>query len=402
MRPPRPREVGNPVGTGQAGGAAPRLGWRPATGQRAVRFDSTCSRGHCGNWILPWSAPTASDGIGRGRRPRGAGTRHQRAHHHGARNARGDRSVRPSWGDAARGRAYRALRQARPGAECSRAANMAQITSRHPVRVSADGHATLYAEVDPMTDQGRAPIEASGPLAPDALEQIDAYWRAANYLSVGQIYLLDNPLLREPLAPEHVQAAPARPLGHDARAELHLRPHEPGHPRAGTSTRSTSSGPGTAARRSSRTPTSRGPTREVYPSITRDADGHAPAVPAVLVPRRHPQPRRAGDARARSTRAASSATRCPTPTAPRSTIRTWSSAASSATARPRPGRSPRAGTRTSSSTPSGTAPSCRSSTSTATRSRTRRSSPGSPRTSCVPSWRATAITRTSSRATTRP
>ena len=37
-------------------------------------------------------------------------------------------------------------------------------------------------------------------LTPDALGRIDAYWRAANYLSVGQIYLLDNPLLRRPLA----------------------------------------------------------------------------------------------------------------------------------------------------------------------------------------------------------
>src|SRR6186997_3404802 len=40
---------------------------------------------------------------------------------------------------------------------------------------------------------------------------LDAYWRAANYLSVGQIYLLDNPLLREPLKPEHVKP---RLLGH--------------------------------------------------------------------------------------------------------------------------------------------------------------------------------------------
>ena len=40
---------------------------------------------------------------------------------------------------------------------------------------------------------------------------IDAYWRAANYLSVGQIYLMDNPLLREPLAPHHVKP---RLLGH--------------------------------------------------------------------------------------------------------------------------------------------------------------------------------------------
>src|SRR5215204_6110490 len=43
------------------------------------------------------------------------------------------------------------------------------------------------------------------------LRDLDAYWRAANYLSVGQIYLLDNPLLREPLRPEHVKP---RLLGH--------------------------------------------------------------------------------------------------------------------------------------------------------------------------------------------
>jgi hypothetical protein len=43
------------------------------------------------------------------------------------------------------------------------------------------------------------------------LELIDAYWRAANYLSVGQIYLLGNPLLREPLLAEHVKP---RLLGH--------------------------------------------------------------------------------------------------------------------------------------------------------------------------------------------
>ena len=41
---------------------------------------------------------------------------------------------------------------------------------------------------------------SAGPLAPDELRRIDAYWRAANYLSVGQIYLLDNPLLRESLS----------------------------------------------------------------------------------------------------------------------------------------------------------------------------------------------------------
>ena len=50
-----------------------------------------------------------------------------------------------------------------------------------------------------------------GPLDDAELSRIDAYWRAANYLSVGQIYLLDNPLLREPLRPEHVKP---RLLGH--------------------------------------------------------------------------------------------------------------------------------------------------------------------------------------------
>jgi xylulose-5-phosphate/fructose-6-phosphate phosphoketolase len=46
---------------------------------------------------------------------------------------------------------------------------------------------------------------------PDDLSLLDAYWRAANYLSVGQIYLLDNPLLREPLRTEHIKP---RLLGH--------------------------------------------------------------------------------------------------------------------------------------------------------------------------------------------
>ncbi len=51
----------------------------------------------------------------------------------------------------------------------------------------------------------------SEPLSDDLLRKIDAYWRAANYLSVGQIYLLDNPLLREPLTKAHVKP---RLLGH--------------------------------------------------------------------------------------------------------------------------------------------------------------------------------------------
>jgi xylulose-5-phosphate/fructose-6-phosphate phosphoketolase len=50
----------------------------------------------------------------------------------------------------------------------------------------------------------KSPTERK-PLAPDELRKMDAYWRAANYLSVGQIYLYDNPLLREPLKLSHVK-----------------------------------------------------------------------------------------------------------------------------------------------------------------------------------------------------
>jgi len=53
--------------------------------------------------------------------------------------------------------------------------------------------------------------DVPGPLSPDELRLIDAWWRAANYLAVGQIYLVSNPLLREPLRPEHIKP---RLLGH--------------------------------------------------------------------------------------------------------------------------------------------------------------------------------------------
>ena len=49
------------------------------------------------------------------------------------------------------------------------------------------------------------------PLAADELDLMNAWWRAANYLSVGQIYLLDNPLLKLPLTLAHIKP---RLLGH--------------------------------------------------------------------------------------------------------------------------------------------------------------------------------------------
>ena len=48
-------------------------------------------------------------------------------------------------------------------------------------------------------------------LTDDELAPLDAWWRANNYLTVGQIYLMANPLLREPLRPEHIKP---RLLGH--------------------------------------------------------------------------------------------------------------------------------------------------------------------------------------------
>jgi xylulose-5-phosphate/fructose-6-phosphate phosphoketolase len=54
-------------------------------------------------------------------------------------------------------------------------------------------------------------IAEGSPLGAEELVRIDGYWRAANFLSVGQIYLMENPLLREPLQPEHVKP---RLLGH--------------------------------------------------------------------------------------------------------------------------------------------------------------------------------------------
>ncbi|HSW42218.1 MAG TPA: phosphoketolase family protein [Patescibacteria group bacterium] len=120
-----------------------------------------------------------------------------------------------------------------------------------------------------VTEHGEG---AMGPLSPIELERINAYWRAANYLSVGQIYLLDNPLLREPLGPEDTKP---RLLGHwgttpglnfiYAHMNRVIRNWDldaiyimgPGH-----------GGPATVANAYLE-----GTYTEVYPSITRDLDG---------------------------------------------------------------------------------------------------------------------------------
>src|SRR5205823_9945258 len=63
----------------------------------------------------------------------------------------------------------------------------------------------------PMAVRPGGDVSMSCPLSDQEFAAMDAYWRAANYLTVGQIYLQGNPLLRESLRPEHIKP---RLLGH--------------------------------------------------------------------------------------------------------------------------------------------------------------------------------------------
>ena len=125
---------------------------------------------------------------------------------------------------------------------------------------------------------------------------MDAYWRAANYLSVGQIYLYDNPLLKKPLTKEHVKP---RLLGHWGTTPglnfiyVHLnrliKKHDldmiyitgPGH-----------GGPGLVANAYLE-----GTYSEVYPNISQDEDGMKRLFTQFSFPGRHSEPRRPGDPR---------------------------------------------------------------------------------------------------------
>ena len=158
-------------------------------------------------------------------------------------------------------------------------------------------------------------------LDPNRLQNLHRYWQAANYLTVGQIYLQENPLLREPLRPEHIKP---RLLGHWGTSPglsfiyVHLnrliQEHDanviylagPGH-----------GGPALVAN-----VYLEGTYSEIYPQRHAGRGGHAPALPPVLDARRHPEPRERARRPARSTRAASSATCWPTPSARSSTTPT--------------------------------------------------------------------------------
>src|SRR5215813_2686521 len=70
----------------------------------------------------------------------------------------------------------------------------------------------IASDTKSITAYGIARSTVGGaPLGGEELRKTDAYWRACNFLSLGMIYLLDNPLLQEPLRPEHIKN---RLLGH--------------------------------------------------------------------------------------------------------------------------------------------------------------------------------------------
>jgi len=66
-----------------------------------------------------------------------------------------------------------------------------------------------------VSSQGILPNQ----LSPELLQKMDAWWRAANYLNIGQIYLMANPLLKEPVKSEHIKP---RLLGHWGTAYLNI------------------------------------------------------------------------------------------------------------------------------------------------------------------------------------
>src|ERR671929_205870 len=70
---------------------------------------------------------------------------------------------------------------------------------------------TISSAVESTAEQPAPPPPVEGPLSPEILDRLLRYWNAVNYLTIGQIYLQANPLLREPLRPEHIKP---RLLGH--------------------------------------------------------------------------------------------------------------------------------------------------------------------------------------------
>src|SRR5437773_11202212 len=137
---------------------------------------------------------------------------------------------------------------------------------RHPARGRMPGMNVRPAGHSPEADRGSAPASA------DELARIDAWWRAANYLGVGQIYLLDNPLLREPLRPEHVKPRLLGPLGTTPGLNL-VYAHMNRVIRTWDQEAIILMGPGHGGPAAVASPWLEGTWSEVYPDVPRDAEG---------------------------------------------------------------------------------------------------------------------------------
>ncbi|GFM95441.1 hypothetical protein Sfulv_02520 [Streptomyces fulvorobeus] len=235
------------------------------------------------------------------------------------------------------------------------------------------------------------------PLSAHELAALDAHWRAANYLAAGQIYLMANPLLEQPLAPEHIKP---RLLGHwgtapglnlvythlnrviKAREQRTLCVWGPGH-----------GGPAVLANS-----WLEGSYTQTYPDVTRDAAGMGAlfkqfsfpgGVPSHVSPETPGSIHEGGELGYALTHAYGAAFDHPELLV----------ACVIGDGRRRRDRSPPPGTPTSSSTRCTTGRSCRSCTSTGTRSPVRRSSPASRRASSTRCCAAAATSRCTSAVT---
>ena len=109
----------------------------------------------------------------------------------------------------------------------------------------------------------------------DELARLDSYFRAANYLTAGQIYLMDNPLLRRPLRPEDIKPRLLGPLGNQPRPQLPLRPPEPDASRASDLDAIFVCGPGHGGPAVVANTWLEGTYSERYPHVARDGEGMA-------------------------------------------------------------------------------------------------------------------------------
>ena len=133
------------------------------------------------------------------------------------------------------------------------------------------------------------------PLSPDLLRKMNAYWRAANYLSVGQIYLYDNPLLKEPLKLSHVKPLVVGHWG-TTPGQNFIYVHLNRVIKKYDLDMFYIAGPGHGGPAIVGNVYLEGTWSEVYPNVTQDEAGLEKAVQAILVSRWDFQPCRADDA----------------------------------------------------------------------------------------------------------